>query len=77
MYDQSQRDLLMPGDNCEIEVALTKSMPILPGIQFTLRNSKNTIAFGKVTEVKKPLPIFNMKDLSKADEMIEKDMVMV
>mmetsp|Transcript_15826 Transcript_15826/g.25121 ORF Transcript_15826/g.25121 Transcript_15826/m.25121 type:complete len:429 (+) Transcript_15826:98-1384(+) len=47
----SDRDVITPGDNCEIEVALEVPGVVWPQLRFAVRESGYTVAVGVVTEV--------------------------
>eukprot|EP00485_Elphidium_margaritaceum_P000819 CAMPEP_0202688778 /NCGR_PEP_ID=MMETSP1385-20130828/4216_1 /ASSEMBLY_ACC=CAM_ASM_000861 /TAXON_ID=933848 /ORGANISM="Elphidium margaritaceum" /LENGTH=435 /DNA_ID=CAMNT_0049343819 /DNA_START=58 /DNA_END=1365 /DNA_ORIENTATION=+ len=47
----ADRDVITPGDNCEIEVALEAPGVVWPQLRFAMRESGYTVAVGVVTEV--------------------------
>ncbi|WP_342268807.1 elongation factor Tu [Spiroplasma endosymbiont of Aspidapion aeneum] len=46
-------DMVMPGDNVELEIALIKPIAVEQGTKFSIREGGKTIGAGTVTEIKK------------------------
>ena len=43
--------MVMPGDNCELEVELISSIAMDPGLKFSIREGGRTVASGQVLEI--------------------------
>ena len=47
----SGKDMVMPGEDSQVELKLVKQMVIEPNQQFTIRAGTSTIGTGKVVEL--------------------------
>lgn len=59
----SDRDMLMPGENCTVDLTLHKPMAIDKQYRFTLRNHDITIARGVVVDFLERASFNNMREM--------------
>jgi elongation factor Tu len=43
--------MVMPGDNCEVQVELIHTIAVETGLRFAIREGGRTVAAGAVTEI--------------------------
>eukprot|EP00483_Globobulimina_turgida_P006582 UN06592 len=56
----NDRDIIIPGDNCEIHVELEVPGVVWPQLRFAMREGGYTVAVGVVTEVLEYLDMYGL-----------------
>ena len=62
---KSEGDMIIPGDNANVKLTVKTTMPLFVGQKFTIRENKQTVATGVITNLLDPIPTHSKTKLVK------------
>ena len=62
---KDEGDMIIPGDNANVKLTVLKTMPLFVGQKFTIRENRQTVATGVITELLPQIPTHSKTKLVK------------
>ena len=62
---EEEGDMVLPGDQATVKLTVLKTMPLFLGQKFTIRENKQTVATGVISELLPPIPTHSKSKLVK------------